>query len=81
MDFNKLFIILILSIFTILLNLPFGYFRKKTKRYSFRWFLYIHIPIPLIFFARVIANIQIKYVPIFVVSAIIGQVLGSKIEL
>lgn len=38
------------------------------------------MPIPLIFVARTLANIQIKYIPIFVISAIIGQILGSKME-
>jgi len=81
MDFyNKLYVILGLFAFTLLLNLPFGYARAKTKRYSLRWFLYIHIPIPLIFFARTISHLDIKYIPIFAVATITGQILGGKLE-
>jgi hypothetical protein len=81
MDFQKeLYAILVLFAFTLLLNLPFGYARAKTKRYSLRWFLYIHLPIPLIFIARTISHIHIKYIPIFVFSAVIGQILGGKLE-
>jgi len=81
MDFyNKLYVILALFAFTLLLNLPFGYARAKTKRYSLRWFLYIHIPIPLIFIARTISHLDIKYIPIFAVAAITGQILGGKLE-
>ncbi len=82
MDFhNKLYAILVLSAFTLLLNLPFGYARAKTRKYSFRWFLYIHVPIPLIFIARTISHIHIKFVPIFALAAVIGQILGGKLEL
>ena len=80
MDFsNKLFAILLLFTFTLLLNLPFGYARAKTKKYSLRWFLYIHLPIPLIFIARTLSHLDIKYIPIFVFAAVIGQILGGKL--
>lgn len=82
MDFsNKFYAILALFAFTLLLNLPFGYARAKTKKYSLRWFLYIHLPIPIIFIARTISHIQIKYIPIFVVAAVIGQIVGGRLEL
>src|SRR3989304_5126582 len=70
MDFhNTFYSILALSAFTLLLNLPFGYARSKTKRYLLRWFLYIHIPIPFIFIARTISPVSIKYIPIFIIAA------------
>jgi hypothetical protein len=82
MDFYiKFYIILSLFAFTILLNLPFGYARTKTKRYSLRWFLCIHIPIPFIFIARTFSHIEMKYIPVFVLAAVTGQILGGKLEL
>jgi hypothetical protein len=82
MDFpNNFYAILALFVLTLLLNLPFGYARSKAKRYSFRWFLYIHAPIPIIFIARTFSHIQFKYIPLFVVAAVIGQILGGKLEL
>ncbi len=82
MDFYiKFYIILALFAFTILLNLPFGYARTKTKRYSLRWFLCIHVPIPFIFIAKTFSHIEMKYIPIFVLAAITGQILGGKLEL
>lgn len=78
---HKLYAILALFIFTLLVNLPFGYLRAKTKKYSFRWFLYIHIPIPLILAARTFSHIEFKYIPIFVLAALAGQILGGKINL
>jgi ABC-type spermidine/putrescine transport system permease subunit I len=70
-----------IAIMTVIINLPFGYFRKKTKKYSFKWFLYIHLPIPLIFLARVSSHLSYRYIPIFVAAAVTGQILGGKIEI
>jgi len=81
MDFsNKFYAVAALFAFTLLLNLPFGYARVRARKYSFRWFLYIHAPIPFIFIARTLSHIQIIYIPIFVVAAVIGQILGGKLE-
>jgi len=81
MDFpNKFYAILAIFALTLLLNLPFGYARARAKKYSFRWFLYIHAPIPIIFIARTLSHVQIIYVPIFVVAAVIGQILGGRLE-
>jgi hypothetical protein len=77
----KLYAIFALFIFTLLINLPFGYFRSKTKKYSFRWFLYIHIPIPLIFLARTLSHIEFRYIPILILAALAGQILGGKLNL
>lgn len=81
MDFyNNNYAILSLSAFTLLINLPFGYARAKSKRYSLRWFLYIHVPIPIIFIARTISHIEINYIPVLALAAIMGQILGGKLE-
>ncbi len=77
---SNLYAILILSGFTMLINLPFGYARAKTRRYSFQWFLYIHVPIPIIFIARTISHIEFKYIPLLALAAIIGQIVGGKLE-
>ncbi len=78
---DKLYTILAVFIVTLLLNLPFGYARARAKRYSLRWFLYIHIPIPFIFVARTISHIDIRYIPIFLFAALVGQFLGGKLEI
>ncbi len=70
-----------IAIMTVVINLPFGYFRQKTKKFSFKWFLCIHLPIPLIFLARVSSNLSYKFIPIFVAAAVTGQILGGKIEI
>lgn len=81
MDSNaKFMLIAVIFAFTLVINIPFGYFRKKSKKYSFKWFLYIHLPIPLIIAARILSHIEFKFVPIFVIAAVIGQLLGGRLE-
>ena len=81
MFFNsKPLLVIICALFSILINLPFGYFRNREKRYSFKWFLYIHLPIPLIIVARLLAQLDMRYIPIFVLAAILGQIFGGRME-
>ena len=80
MEFHsKLTAILILSAFTLLINLPFGRARAKTRKYSLRWFLYIHIPVPIIFVARTLSHVEFKYIHIFAVAAVAGQIIGGRL--
>jgi hypothetical protein len=82
MEFSHKFsTILLLFAFTLLINLPCGFARARSKRYSLSWFLYIHIPIPIIFIARTISHVELKYIPVLALAAIIGQVLGGRLEL
>lgn len=81
MDFDsKIFVTGLIFFLTVAINLPFGYFRKRAKRFSFKWFLYIHIPIPLILLARVLSHLDYRYIPIFLMAAVIGQFLGGRVE-
>lgn len=77
---NKFYSILLLFVLTLLINLPFGFARARAKRYSFRWFLYIHVPIPVIFYIRTLSHLEMKYIPVFAVAAVLGQVIGGKLE-
>lgn len=81
MDFtSKLTVIAGIFSLTFMLNLYFGYLRSKTKRFSFKWFLCIHVPIPLVVLARVFSHIDFHYIPVFVLAAFTGQVVGGRLE-
>lgn len=82
MDFaSNTKIIIGIFIFAFVLNLFFGYFRGKQKRFSFKWFLYIHLPIPLVFFARVLTHLDYRYIPMFLFAAVVGQIIGARLEI
>ncbi len=78
---NKFFALLLLSILTFLLNLPFGFARARTRRFSFRWFLCIHVPIPVIFIIRNLSHIEMNCIPLFAIAALSGQLLGGRLHL
>ena len=81
MDFtSKINIIIGIFIIAFALNLFFGYFRGKQKKFSFKWFLYIHLPIPLVVFARVFTHLDFRYIPIFLFAAVVGQIIGARLE-
>lgn len=68
-------------ILTFILNLFFGYYRAKARKYSMKWFLFIHIPIPVVVFARLYSNLDYHYIPVFLAAAVAGQIIGGKVEI
>lgn len=68
-----------LAAITLILNLPFGFLRAKAKRYSLRWFLCIHLPIPLIYYLRHLFMLTVYVIPLLAVAAVLGQIWGGKI--
>ncbi len=73
-------LLILLTLFAFVLNLPFGFLRNKTKKFSFKWFLYIHLPIPFVVVFRLIAGFSLKIVPIILAASIAGQVIGARID-
>lgn len=73
--------IILITLLAFLLNIPFGYLRSHTKKYSLKWFLYIHVPVPLVILTRLLMHADYNYIPFFVLSSIAGQFLGGRIEL
>lgn len=81
MDSKTLTAIALVFMFALLINLPCGYLRRRSRKYSLRWLLYIHLPVPLIFFARVMSQLDYIYIPFFLLAGILGQFLGGKVEI
>ncbi|MFO0751813.1 MAG: hypothetical protein U0411_00625 [Thermodesulfovibrionales bacterium] len=72
--------VLFISFFTLLLNLPFGYVRRRARRFSLKWFLCVHAPVPFVIAARLLSHADYRYIPLFVLAAIAGQWCGGKIS-
>jgi hypothetical protein len=80
MDFSSK-IALVLGLFSLsfMLNLPMGFLRQKTRKFSVAWWVCIHAPIPFIIAGRLLAGVGFAYVPLFIFAAVIGQVWGGRI--
>ncbi len=72
-------LILGLTLFTLLLNIPFGYMRSKSKKFSIQWILYIHLPVPLIIYLRSMAGISYYFIPLMLAAAVFGQFTGGRL--
>ncbi|MCK4847296.1 MAG: hypothetical protein KAS88_06430 [Deltaproteobacteria bacterium] len=77
---NILIQLLAVTLFALVVNIPFGYLRSNCKRLSFTWFLYIHAPIPLIIALRIFVGLSYKAIPLILASAVLGQFLGGRLN-
>jgi hypothetical protein len=64
----------------LLVNVPFGWFRAGTRRFSLAWFLCIHLPIPLLFLLRHELGLSLWAVPFSLAGAVLGQVFGGRLR-
>jgi hypothetical protein len=67
-------------ILTWFVNLPFGYWRASLKKLSFKWFLAIHLAIPLVVAIRFAFHLgfQLYTYPFLVAAFFFGQYIGAR---
>jgi hypothetical protein len=64
-------------ILAIVINLPFGAYRATVRRFSWRWFVCVHLPIPVVIVMRLSLGLGWWFIPFTLASAVAGQLLGS----
>ncbi|MGK2907369.1 MAG: hypothetical protein ACSLFH_13640 [Desulfuromonadales bacterium] len=79
MNFEINIALVSLLAFAMLGNIPLGYLRQGSPKYSVRWFVYIHLSVPFIIGLRITNNISWQIIPISIVLAVAGQMVGSRI--
>ena len=74
--------LLILTVLIFLLNIPFGYWRARTCRFSLPWFLAIHLPVGLSVGLRLLTGIRFMFgaLPLFAGAFLLGQSLGGRLR-
>lgn len=73
-----MFSVLEITLLAFVLNIPFGYFRSHSKKFSVNWWLCVHIPVPLVIIARLALEVDYRFMPLFVITSVAGQYLGGK---
>lgn len=68
-----------LLLFAFLSNIPLGFLRMGSPRYSLRWFVYIHLSVPFIIGLRLANNISWQMIPFSIALAVAGQMVGSRL--
>ncbi len=70
----------LLFLTAFLINIPFGYWREGTPKFSLKWFFWIHASIPLLIYLRLIWHISAWVIPLSIFWAVVGQVMGSRLR-
>lgn len=69
-----------LILIAVIINLPLGYLRQNYEKFSFGWYFYVHLSIPIIIYLRVKSGYSWKFIPLTLGSAVVGQILGGTIN-
>lgn len=67
---------------TLVLNLPFGYWREGVRKFSPQWFLAVHVPVPLAIGLRFAVGLgfRLATLPLFIAAFFGGQFLGGRLR-
>ena len=70
------------TLLIFIVNIPFGYWRAKVRRFSLQWFLAIHLPIPIVVSCRYFLGIgwQLITFPLFIGAFFAGQLAGGMFQ-
>lgn len=68
-----------LMIIVFIINLPFGYLRSGSTKFSRRWMMAIHVPIPFVFLLRIFSGFNWTVIPFMVLADVAGQMVGGKL--
>jgi len=66
-----------LSLFSFLINIPFGFIRENCQKFSLKWFFWIHASIPFIVYGRYALHLSSALVPLNIALAVLGQTGGG----
>jgi hypothetical protein len=69
---------LILIAFAI--NMPLGYLRQNYRKFTFGWYFYVHISIPLIIYLRIKSGFSWMFIPLTLGAAVAGQLVGGRLN-
>lgn len=69
-----------LMLLGLLLNLPFGFLRAGTRKFSVSWFIFVHVPIPFLFIFRHLLELNFWAIPFSLAAAVLGQVFGGRLR-
>jgi hypothetical protein len=75
-------LLLIVAFVVFLVNLPFGYWRARVVKFSFRWVLAVHLPVPIVIACRVFSGLgwQLITFPVLICAFFLGQWAGGIVS-
>lgn len=77
---HPLVTLICLILLALAINVPFGYLRQSYEKFTFGWYFYVHISIPLIIYLRIKAGFSWKLIPLTLGGAVVGQIIGGLLH-
>ena len=70
------------ALFVFLLNIPFGYWRARSRKFSRQWILAVHLPVPAVVALRILSGLGWRFTtfPILVGAFFCGQLAGGRLQ-
>ncbi|MGB5251653.1 MAG: hypothetical protein WBN68_02890 [Sedimenticolaceae bacterium] len=67
---------------TLLINLPFGYWREGVRKFSGAWFVAVHAAVPIVILGRMFLGVEWRLadLPFMVAAYFGGQFLGARLR-
>lgn len=67
---------------TLIVNLPFGYWRSRVPKMSWQWLLAIHLPVPIVILFRYLFGLgfELFTYPAMILAFFLGQLFGGMIK-
>lgn len=71
-----------LALTTLIINIPFGYWREGVVKFSVKWFIAVHAAVPIVITLRILAGVewQLLTIAFLVFSYFLGQFIGAKLR-
>jgi len=72
----------IVALIVFVFNIPFGYWRANTKKFSLQWVLAIHLPVPVVIALRFLSGLGFQFItyPVLVSAFFGGQIFGKYLN-
>ena len=69
----------VVALVVVIMNLPFGFWRAGVARFSWRWFVAVHAPVPFVVGLRIASGLgwRLTTIPVLVAAFFAGQLLGG----
>lgn len=73
--------LVIVAVCVLILNLPFGFWRAHTRRFSLSWWMSVHLPIPFVAAMRLASGVgwRLWTFPLIMAAYVAGQYLGGRL--
>jgi hypothetical protein len=72
----------VLAVVVALLNVPFGYWRAGTRKFTLPWFVAVHAPVPIVIALRLSAGVAWRFGAFGVLAGAFftGQYVGGALR-